>query len=63
MKNTRFTEMGRETVDWINNIHLWRILADTVRSDPVQKNYGITCIAKLLLVYQESSSYNKLAAW
>jgi len=36
MKNTLFTEMGRETVDWIKNSHLWRVLMDTVRSDPVQ---------------------------
>ena len=36
MKNTLFTEMERETVDWISNSHLPRILTAAVRSDRVQ---------------------------
>ena len=35
-KNTLFTEIGQETVDWINNSHLRRVLTDMVRSAPVQ---------------------------
>lgn len=36
IKITLFTEMGRETVDWINNSYLRQVLTDTVRSDAVQ---------------------------
>jgi hypothetical protein len=32
MKNTLFTEIEQEVVDWINNNDLRRVLMDTVQS-------------------------------